>query len=153
MEELKIPSSDLQTYAIWMARALAMMHWQGKTDANDIEFVLAPSSTQTQNRSNEEAGVMSNILGRHTMWILDFDCCKLIEMSEGGVDQAITAFLRNDPFYPRPDGSQGLWARFKCEYLKVAEMFTEELATVKLPKLFILGVERHFDLIKHAEEV
>jgi hypothetical protein len=43
-----------------MAEALAMIHWYGEMDANDVEFILTPPHNGTQHR-------LSNVLGDHTM--------------------------------------------------------------------------------------
>nr|OQO30822.1 hypothetical protein B0A51_01322 [Rachicladosporium sp. CCFEE 5018] len=78
-------------YAETMADALAV-------DANDVEFVLVPR------RESEEAWE-SEVLGRHRLWLLDFDCAKPMSMDEAGIEQAARAFYRNDPYYPLPDGT------------------------------------------------
>jgi Zinc finger protein len=39
-------------------------------------------------------------------------------MDEKGIDQAVTAFFRNDPFYPRP--YQPLWKEFRDQYLQTS---------------------------------
>jgi hypothetical protein len=53
--------------------------------------------------------------------MLDFDCCKAMSMDQSGVNQAVTAFLRNDPFYPRPHINRELWLVFRNEYLHISE--------------------------------
>ncbi|PGH05119.1 hypothetical protein AJ79_06867 [Helicocarpus griseus UAMH5409] len=70
MEEMGIGFEDLVVYAHIMAEALAMMHWYAEVDGNDVEFVLAPVP------SSREVKGISNVLGTHVMWLLDFDCCK-----------------------------------------------------------------------------
>src|SRR5436190_20106741 len=117
MELLGISSGDTEFYAKTMAEALAMMHWCGEIDANDVEFVLAPSSELSAPKCRS---VISNVLGGHTMWLLDFDCCKTMSMDEKGVDQAVSAFFRNDPYYPRPGSSPHLWEAFRQEYLETS---------------------------------
>lgn len=42
MEEVGLFQHDMSLYARIMAEALALLHWIGKVDGNDIEFVLAP---------------------------------------------------------------------------------------------------------------
>ncbi|KAL1862369.1 hypothetical protein Plec18170_001195 [Paecilomyces lecythidis] len=127
MEQLGVPFSDMEIYTRGMADALAAMHFIALIDANDVEFVLAPppfpphnaerpSSLSQEERDDYPAIV--NVLGTHTMWILDFDCCRDIVMDdEKGLEQVITAFLRNDPFYPRPSSSMDLWRVFRVRYL------------------------------------
>lgn len=62
---------------------------------------------------------MSNVLGEHTMWMLDFDLCRDMSMNEGGVRQAVKAYLGNGPFCPHPRNSV-LWREFKEQYLKAS---------------------------------
>ncbi|KAH0536254.1 hypothetical protein FGG08_006861 [Glutinoglossum americanum] len=133
MEDLGI-GADITTCAEMMAETLAMIHWYGGLDANDVEFVLAPPRNGTQPR-------LSNALGGHTMWLLDFDCCRWMTMDAKGVDQAVTAFLRNDPFYPRP--GQPLWEKFRDRYLQVSSniVIIEDKRRKPLPEMFIGRVE------------
>ncbi|KAN0070175.1 Zinc finger domain containing protein [Elaphomyces granulatus] len=146
MEELGIPPSDIKFYAETMASTLAMMHWLGQIDGNDIEFVLAAPNPDRENHTGQ-AAVTSNILGDHSMWILDFDCCKRMSMDIHGVDQAVTAFLRNDPYYPRPDSSKEIWEVFRDNYLKVSEHILRQLRLRSgnqieiLPRTFIERIE------------
>ncbi|KAI0457403.1 hypothetical protein F5B21DRAFT_521237 [Xylaria acuta] len=92
MEELGL---DTKEYSLRMAKALAFMHWSAKVDANDVEFVLAPTD-----RSFSD--MYSSALGDHSLWILDFNYCRPMTMDVAGLHQAMRAFWRNDPFYPRP---------------------------------------------------
>lgn len=147
MEELGISDTDMQLYAKIMAEALAMMHWYGEIDANDVEFVLAPSSSSSN-------PVITNVLGPHVMWILDFDCCRKMSMDERGIEQAVTAFLRNDPFYPRPGGrgysqQSPLWRAFRDRYLQTSSVIIRSSSQVqdtderiRLPRLFIERIEQ-----------
>lgn len=95
IEELQLHS---ELYARIMAETLAILYWTAQVDANDVEFVLAPPRPGT----NAAAEISSDFLGPHVIWIIDFDCCRSMEMSPDGVTQAVAAFLKNDPFYPRP---------------------------------------------------
>ncbi|KAI1173522.1 zinc finger protein-domain-containing protein [Nemania sp. FL0916] len=114
IEELGL---DAFVYSHCMAQALAFMHWSAKIDANDVEFVLAPAN-------DPELAVPSKALGDHCMWILDFDCCRSMTMDSQGLKQAARAFLRNDPFYPRPGKEKmediRLWDWFKSSYLRAS---------------------------------
>lgn len=114
IEEIGISSGDMQQYARSMAEALAIMHWIGEIDGNDVEFVLAPPDPQAK-------GTTSNSLGEHSVWMLDFDLCRMMTMDEWGVKQAVIAFWRNDPFYPRPESSHFLWKTFCDHYLLVSK--------------------------------
>ena len=143
MDELNIAFEDRQQYARIMARTLVIMHWIADIDGNDIEFVLAPPN----NNSSRSFDTISNILGDHSVWVLDFDCCKDMSVDEAGVKQAVTAFWRNDPFYPRPIMEPLLWAAFRVEYLQSSEVATrlydcaEAQKRRDLSKLFIDLVE------------
>lgn len=137
MEQLDL---NVASYAEIMADALAMMHWYGEIDANDVEFVLAPPRNSTH--------PTSSFLGEHTMWMLDFDCCRPMSMDDQGISQAATAFFRNDPFYPRPsaDGSsdQALWNVFRLRYLQTSShILTDDAQRLPLPKAFINKIEEN----------
>lgn len=143
LEELGLP---IDTYAEIMADALASMHWIAEFDANDIEFVLAPVRNHQDHRQ-DDCSIQSTILGNHTVWLLDFDCCRKMSMNKEGVEQAVTAFIRNDPFYPRPglecSQNRNLWDLFAHRYLETSLGILE--ASDKrsgLPKLFIDSVEK-----------
>lgn len=116
VEELGLPSAE---YARAMARALAFLNWGAGIDGNDVEFVLAAPRTGAGN-----PGWDSGSLGRHGLWMLDFDCCRGITMDEKGVEQIVRAFWRNDPYYPRPgggaDGDERLWEVFAAEYRRAS---------------------------------
>ncbi|OJJ05164.1 hypothetical protein ASPVEDRAFT_31571 [Aspergillus versicolor CBS 583.65] len=118
MEELGISESDITGYAQSMAEALAVMHWDAEVDGNDVEFVLAaPNDAKTTVLQRE----WSNVLGQHSIWLLDFDLVRTMDMEEQGVQQAVKAFLNNDPFFPRPDGSS-IWKAFREQYLQTSKM-------------------------------
>ncbi|KAL1985779.1 hypothetical protein VTN96DRAFT_7401 [Rasamsonia emersonii] len=142
MEEIGISFSDRETYARMMARALALMHWDAKIDANDFEFVIAPPPNTDPTR-NYYSPVISNVPGDHTIWILDFDCCRKMTMDESGVKQAVKAFLRNDPFYPRPDCCEVLWEAFRDEYLQTSVRIIDNnhRKGCLLPLSFVEGIE------------
>ncbi|KAJ5960385.1 uncharacterized protein N7479_007535 [Penicillium vulpinum] len=138
LEELAITADDLRQYARTMAEGLAMMHWVAGIDANDVEFVLAPCN-------DNDSGRFNNVLGRHSMWILDFDRCRNMTMDEDGVGKAVKTFWRNDPFYPRPGNS--LWDTFRDQYIHISDECLE-LRDVQerekqrfLSRLFIKQVE------------
>lgn len=54
-----------------------------------VEFVLAPPWGEAI-----MADTISNILGDHCMWLLDFDLCRDITMDEAGVCQVTQAFRK-----------------------------------------------------------
>ena len=126
MEELGLPAAE---YAVTMADALAFLHWTAKLDGNDVEFVLAPArpaTTATSSRRREDVDeFQSESFGVHTMWLLDFDCCGRMTMDEDGVKRAARSFLRNDPFYPKPGGTNDadvrLWRTFRERFMETSE--------------------------------
>ena len=127
------------------------MQWKAHIDANDVEFVLAPPPKSNQSKAFEEPMahgtiIKSHSLGEHAVWILDFDCCKPMSLDEKGVDQAVTAFYQNDPYYPRPKrgdlGDQTLWKVFKDRFLEASETILERgTPTAHLPALWVELVE------------
>lgn len=176
MEELGL---NLPKYARAMAESLAFMHWCARIDAKDIEFVLAPARSATTTSlsldedyihealSNYEAPLYDlkapslgsaplfedGQLGKHAMWILDFDCCHPITMDKIGVDQAVVAFYRDDPFYPTPKRENGvdtaLWEIFREHYIITSHALLKDDGTMqKLPTLFIEKLVRRVNDFK-----
>ena len=124
MEELALP---VAAYATAMADALAFMHWVAKVDACDVEFVLARCRDDKSTNLQHGSGIgvpsfQSDAFGEHAMWVLDFDCCRDLEMSEEGMMRAAECFLRNDPYYPKPGGDTdedvALWDIFQERFLE-----------------------------------
>lgn len=118
IDQMETLGLDASSYAETMADALALMHWGARIDANDVEFVLAPPR---QVEPPPSSTFHSDYLGAHSMWILDFDCCRPLSMDDAGIEQACAAFFRNDPFYPRPGSGEAadeeLWEVFKQRFL------------------------------------
>lgn len=119
MEEMGL---NAVLYAQIMAETVAHLFWVTRIDACDIEFVLAPPPDDHPLRTSSV--ISSKVLGDHVLWILDFDCCREIEMDDLGVERAARAFLTNDRFYPRPGGDnandQALWEEFKSRFLTLS---------------------------------
>ncbi|KAI9712285.1 MAG: hypothetical protein M1820_001498 [Bogoriella megaspora] len=142
MEELGI---DTFQYAAALADALAMMHWVAQVDANDVEFVLA-SYYHHQDETGLLAPFHSDFLGSHALWILDFDCCHSISLDDAGISQAVSAFFKNDPFFPRPNGTadprdQKLWTHFRSQFLNTSARLLGESSVKDLPQLFMDRLE------------
>ncbi|CAG8403721.1 unnamed protein product [Penicillium salamii] len=149
MESLGVATSEINQYARSMAETLAMMHWVCEIDGKDVEFVLAPSS---------ETGFQMNsaVFGTDSLWVLDFDLCRTMEMNSEGVVQAAAAFWRNDTYYPRPGKDPSLWSVFQEYYIYVSEACggeTEEEAERRIPsRYFIELVEQEGKLRKEIDD-
>ncbi len=136
---------DVNAYAMAMADGLALMHWSARIDANDVEYVLAP---QRANDPPCSPAFQSDYLGIHSMWILDFDCCRSLSLDEAGVEQACTAFFKNDPFYPRPGSGEvadeEVWAVFKQRFLRtsLAILQKEGVEDVLLAEKLVQRIEK-----------
>ncbi|KAF9871061.1 hypothetical protein CkaCkLH20_11478 [Colletotrichum karsti] len=144
---------DLDSYALAMADALAFLYWTAKVDANDVEFALAQhreSAFETNQPVAPSLGITSfysEAFGSHSMWILDFDCCREMTMDEAGIRQACRSFWRNDPYYPRPSrpGSNGdpedqrLWGVFQDRFLETSDRLLqdEEDSVRQLPRQLV----------------
>ncbi|KAF2259872.1 hypothetical protein CC78DRAFT_425526, partial [Lojkania enalia] len=96
MEEMRL---DIMGYSLALADALAQLHWCAEIDANGVEFVLVLMADYPQCSATS---FKSELLGPHNIWLLDYESCKPLAMEEDGLDQAVDAFYRNDPYYPRP---------------------------------------------------
>ena len=156
MRDLGLQDATIGCYVTSMAEALATMHWIAKTSAADVEFFLGSSRLAlkehgTGSRSEEiDLGVQDSEVGTladsaledHTLWLLDFDVCRHMEFNEHGVREAIRAFIRNDPFYPRP--GLPFWREFREAYLVASRIIfshADDESAINLPATFIDGVE------------
>lgn len=131
---------DTSSYAKSMARCLAVMHWFAQNGANDVEFVLgsAPIHERVQvqyaglrSELYHTTDVESNMHRRGVyLWMLDFDKVRDIAFNgelandEAQLADMAKAFLRNDPYFPRPlsanTSDQRLWSIFKQEYIRAS---------------------------------
>lgn len=123
-EELNLP---YEAYARAMGEAMAILHWKVRTDGADVEFVLgAPRWTGT---GAEDEADSSLELGKHPLWMLDFDCSRPVKADESGIEAMARAFWRNDPYFPRPhqpvDRDQRLWEIFAAEYKQTGTKMVE----------------------------
>jgi Zinc finger protein len=113
---------DVETYAAEMAIGLAICHWRAHVDANDVDFVLGSAPTMTNFATLSASQIQAlppytdthpetryhNYRKRTThLWILDFDKCKDMAVSEDGVKQAVKAAEDNNLYYPRPHKKRG----------------------------------------------
>jgi len=92
-----------------MAETLTSLYQTAYIDANDVEYVLAPLR---QAKFTSSTTVNSHILGELAIWILSFDCCRDMPREECGIDQAVKAFHKNDPFYLRPGVTSSMSSHF-----------------------------------------
>ena len=168
MEDLGL---DIMEYAQRMADALAVMHWHAQIDADDVEFVLggrlAPPVTSSLPSAEELktwlANTHSDTVSQQIypqppgngLWLLDFNRCHEIDMDQTGVDQAVKAFCRNDPYYPRPltrnVKDEIVWRRFRDRYLETSAKVVGE-DDEALPMLFITGVFKEMKVMLSRKE-
>ncbi|MCJ1460362.1 hypothetical protein MMC28_010742 [Mycoblastus sanguinarius] len=145
---------DTETFAFAMAEALAVMHWEAKIDAADVEFVLggAPCLTHDplpmlrelqclQDNSSTSLGTLGLEAAVTHIWLLDFNQCQPISMDDIGITQAVKRFFVNDPYYPRPLAPEGsydekLWQAFEGRYLEISGRLVRSEHRA-LPLLFI----------------
>ncbi|KPM45573.1 hypothetical protein AK830_g969 [Neonectria ditissima] len=125
-----------EKWAISMAKALSFLYWEARVDANDVEFVLGLPRADNSNGNGAEL----SILGSHSLWVIDFDCCRELPMNEEGVEMAVQAFWRNDPFYPRPkSGQERLWHVFRDNFLAASAVALQNESSdrQRLPQLLM----------------
>ena len=146
---------DTKAISSAMGDTLAILHWEARIDAADIEFVLGggPCLTHKPLRSFEHLRHLAADTSTDTtvpdlgtgalvthMWLLDFNQCQPIAMNEIGVGQAVKRFLDNDPYYPRPateGADESLWLHFQQRYIAAARQILDGSGHSDLPVLFI----------------
>ncbi|KIW62798.1 hypothetical protein PV04_10929 [Phialophora macrospora] len=168
LDQIQYLRLDAEEFATSMAKAMAIMHWDIRIDAADIEFVLGSSPTVegtipvppedpeslqmavTKIDTFREITISNPNFKQRlvNLWLLDFDACRDISMDPSGVQQAVRAFLENEPYCPRPNGgtaySDHLWRAFGAQYLATSASI---LATAKpdvaaLPNSFLIEVAK-----------
>lgn len=116
---------EVQPFITAQAKALAIMHWEIQVDARDVEFVLGtgPDSTEDHDFTPQYNFKLRVV----HYWLLDFNQVHDITLDDAGVDQAVAAFMANDPYYPRPGrGPESCWISFKQEYIKQSQEILEK---------------------------
>lgn len=166
IENLELDTSAL---AAEMAMALAVIHWGAHIDAMDIEFVLGTSTPHERRRKPFTGNTRFQDLPPATqvnspvyftertthLWVLDFDKANHFEFNfEDVKEKLVPAFLGNDPYYPRPDVDETLWAEFRCAYLLASKVILDgslesSPAVAGLPAYFLGKVE---EKIKEVED-
>jgi hypothetical protein len=120
---------DTTTIAQTLAVALAHCYWRAKVDANDVEFALAPATKPADPsiRCFNIAGSEHEHEHELLIWMLDYDCVREMSHDQNGVEQAVQAFYRNDPYFPRPhsyghtESDLRLWKVFKTQFLTASK--------------------------------
>ena len=141
MEKLGLEVDEL---AAMMADALAVLHWEAKIDADDVELVLGSAPTNLYNQvpkfaelerlpANSNVGVppRHNFQKRSVhLWLLDFNMCSKITLDDLGVKKAVKAFYRNDPYFPRPlaenRNDKRLWELFSERYMATSKLILDK---------------------------
>jgi hypothetical protein len=137
VDQMRDLNLDVSRLVEALAGALALCFWGARVDANDVEFVLAPAVGPTTGAPRFTIGGEEFVL-----WMLDFDCVRDMPQTAEGVQRAVTAFWRNDAYFPRPhfhghgreDGE--LWERFKKVFLEEGRKLGQE----GLAKEWVRGV-------------
>jgi hypothetical protein len=116
LDQFPLLGLEVEPLRTAMAQALAIMHWDAKVDARDVEFVLgSPPQVKEMHRYTQTYNTESREI---YFWMLDFNQVQSITMDGAGLQKAVEAFKMNDPYYPRPGrGLDSLWKRFKEDYL------------------------------------
>ncbi|KAL8794409.1 MAG: hypothetical protein Q9195_002996 [Heterodermia aff. obscurata] len=151
---------DTAAMAKETAVGLAIMHWQAKIDAMDVEFVLGSSATWDHHQQpvlfhdlsakphTVKASKTVNLKRRPVhLWIFDFDKASEINFTIHDVDaKLVPAFLGNDPYYPMPHVDKELWDGFSGTYIMASEIILRnnkvDEDVLSLPKRFLNEVVR-----------
>lgn len=140
MEELDL---DMDKYACDLADALAVLYFVARVDANDVEFVLAPLM------SDEQPGRQSyetNALGKHSLWMLDFDCCNDIDWEKDGIEKAVHAFsimtLTIHDLNKATLVTGAIGKNFRERFLRTSSRFVAGSSLSETPSLFIEHLEK-----------
>ncbi|CAG5165295.1 uncharacterized protein ALTATR162_LOCUS6775 [Alternaria atra] len=151
VDEMERLGLDTSSFAMTIAKALAFLHWKAGVDGNDVEFVLGSTPQITGKPTKEDlliankdtAGEMFSTDFEHrtiSIWLLDFNQCKLFDHDSAGVKKLVEGFWFNDPYYPRPNATdkndKKLWRLFAEHYIKVSQ----ELTNTPGPAMFINSV-------------
>ncbi|KAF9046826.1 hypothetical protein BDZ89DRAFT_1108647 [Hymenopellis radicata] len=102
-----------------MAEMLARLHYRASMDARDVEFVLGGDGGSG-----------------FTFFVIDFNQVRYWPKTLERIDELVSAFFANDPYYPRPRPSDPLYVAFKEAYL--AEC-TDDVADIG--QAFIAAIE------------
>ncbi|KAI1322899.1 hypothetical protein F5Y16DRAFT_403976 [Xylariaceae sp. FL0255] len=119
LDQMIVLGLDCRLMAQEMAVGLAILHWEAKIDAIDVEFVLGASRT---NLSAPWQSGNPHDIRNVSMWVLDFDKAATIELNESMVVKRLAGGMQgNDNYFPKPDLDQDVWAKFKESYLDASD--------------------------------
>ncbi|KAH6881782.1 zinc finger protein-domain-containing protein [Alternaria rosae] len=151
VDEMERLGLDTRSFAITIAKSLAILHWKAGVDANDVEFVLGSrpqiagkptvEDVLTANKDTATELYLTDFKHRTlSLWLLDFNQCKPFKHNTAGVNKLVEGFWFNDPYYPRPNATnkadKDLWNAFQAHYLEVSA----ELTNTPGPKMFVEAV-------------
>ena len=143
LNHMQVFGLDVRLYASAIGEALAMEHWEVKISARGVEYVLGGAHRLLRSRFLrivDDTDHVSDVVATST-WLLDFNQCQTIEMTEAGVQQAVNGFFDNDPYYPKPHRDsptdQAVWEAFQNAYLFISHRI---LGMSQFPSLFIGNV-------------
>lgn len=109
-----------------------------------MEFVLAPATETYYPTPNFKIARLEQ--EELVLWMLDYDCVRDMSQDREGVEQAVQAFYRNDPYLPRPhsfghtESDVQLWEVFKARFLKASKDILGDQVT-GLPEEWVRQVE------------
>lgn len=76
-----------------------------------------------------------------SLWLLDFNQCRIISTGQTGVEEAVDTFCVNDPYYPRPNMVEQLWNVYRDAYWSASTDLIAGTEHSFLPGLLIEGVK------------
>ncbi|UPK99905.1 hypothetical protein LCI18_010840 [Fusarium solani-melongenae] len=141
----------VSSYASAIGEALAIIHWAANVDGYDIEFVLGseasisslPPKTPPQTTLESSWAATEGRRKITRIWVLDFNLCTRWkerigwEQPEALIEQLVTAFFENDPYYPLPLMDDDMGKKL-CYSTKAEEVLAEKDERLRaLPHIFI----------------
>jgi hypothetical protein len=99
-----------------------------------------PGSSTYEHTTNSMPNFKQRLI---SLWLMDFDACEDITMSDAGVAKEIKAFLETDPSYPRPLSQDGyvehLWEIFSRRYRETSLKILSGTPHTYWPERFLRG--------------
>lgn len=154
---------DVELITQEMAVSLAAIHWEGKCDGMDAEWVLGSAASvefvaesDDIHDLNTMKDVEPDFKRRATyLWVLDFDKARRIEYDESCIPLLLGSVTANDPYLPNPKVSpKPLYQLLVRTYLQASEIIlkphSSRAEVLELPKKFIQAWE---DWAKEPEDL